>query len=56
MSNEEEVEYKSSYTLVFAINYLMQGIFMSTFAVIIPVFLIGFFYYIKEKNLTLRFR
>jgi len=42
MSNEEEIEYKSSYTLVFAINYLMQGIVMSTFAVIIPVFLIGF--------------
>ncbi len=42
MASEEDIEYKSSYTLVFTINYLMQGIVMSTFAVIIPVFLIGF--------------
>ncbi len=42
MSNEEVIEYKPRYTLIFAINYLMQGLVISTFAVIIPVFAIRY--------------
>ena len=43
MSNKEELnEYKSSYTIIFSINYLMQGLVISIFAILLPVFLIGY--------------
>lgn len=40
MSTEEQVEYKSYYTGVFAVNYLFQGMVTSVFAVIVPIYLL----------------
>ena len=40
MSTEEQIEYKSYYTGVFAVNYLFQGMVTSVFAVIVPIHLL----------------
>jgi len=40
MTTEEQIEFKSYYTGIFSTNYLFQGINISVFAVVIPIFLI----------------
>jgi MFS family permease len=43
MSKIEELnEYRSIYTIIFSINYLMQGLVISIFGILLPVFLIGY--------------
>ncbi|TFG17939.1 MAG: MFS transporter [Promethearchaeota archaeon] len=53
MSNTEELnEYKSSYTIIFSLNYLMQGLVISIFGILIPVFLIGYMGALKASDLA----
>ncbi len=38
--NNNEIEYKSRYTAIFSAFYFLQGMSMSIFGVIIPIYLI----------------
>ncbi len=40
MTEQEEIEYKSSYTWVFSINYFNQGLVTSILSVIIPIYIL----------------
>jgi len=39
--NNQNIEFKKSYTLIFSLNYLFQGFTTSMFAVIVPIYLLS---------------